>query len=168
MLLPFRKVAISDRPLQFNEQWDIKELISNRQDITAVTPLTADLSAEQATGGVVDVHGKVSAGVDMLCSRCLKPISEHLHIDFHEQFKQGKQPEDLPEDDDTVYVDGEDIDLKLYAEEAFLLHLPFIPLCSDTCKGLCPKCGHELNEGDCGCDNEVIDPRLAGLKDFFK
>lgn len=38
MLMPFRKVATSDGPLEFNEQWDIKELVSNRQDITAVTP----------------------------------------------------------------------------------------------------------------------------------
>lgn len=74
----------------------------------------------------------------------------------------------MEEDDDIIYVDEDQFDLKLYAEEAFLLNLPFIPLCSDTCKGLCPTCGHELNEGDCGCDNEVIDPRLAGLKDFFK
>ena len=168
MLMPFRKVATSDGPLKFNEQWDIKELVSNRQDITAVTPLTADLSAEFREGDVVDVHGKLTVGVDMLCSRCLKPINEHFHIDFHEQFKQGKQPEGLHEDDDTLYVDGDSVDLKGYAEEAFLLDLPFIPLCSDTCKGLCPKCGHELNEGDCGCDNQVIDPRLAGLKDFFK
>ena len=168
MLVSFRKAATSGRPLSFNEQWDVKELVSDRKDITAVTPLTADLSVQLESGGVVDVQGTLTAGVDMLCSRCLKPVNEHLHIDFHEQFKQGDQPEDVEEDDDTIYVDEDQFDLKLYAEEAFLLNLPFIPLCSDTCKGLCPTCGHELNEGDCGCDNEVIDPRLAGLKDFFK
>lgn len=168
MLVSFRKAATSGRPLSFNEQWDVKQLVSDRKDITAVTPLTADLSVQPESGGVVDVQGTLTAGVDMLCSRCLKPVNEHLHIDFHEQFKQGDQPEDVEEDDDTIYVDEDQFDLKLYAEEAFLLNLPFIPLCSDTCKGLCPTCGHELNEGDCGCDNEVIDPRLAGLKDFFK
>lgn len=92
MLMPFRKVATSDRPLHFNEQWDIKHLVSNRQDITAVTPLTADLFAESREGNVVDVHGKLTAGADMLCSRCLKPLSEHFHIDFHEQFKQENNP----------------------------------------------------------------------------
>jgi len=168
MLVSFRKAATSGRPLSFNEQWDVTQLVSDRKDITAVTPLTADLSVQLESGGVVDVQGTLTAGVDMLCSRCLKPVNEHLHIDFHEQFKQGDQPEDVEEDDDTIYVDEDQFDLKLYAEEAFLLNLPFIPLCSDTCKGLCPTCGHELNEGDCGCDNEVIDPRLAGLKDFFK
>ncbi|CAI6030483.1 hypothetical protein PAECIP112173_00614 [Paenibacillus sp. JJ-100] len=168
MLMSFRKVATSDRPVRFNEQWDIKHLVSNRQDITAVTPLTADLSAESREDDVVDVHGKLTIGMDMLCSRCLKPLSEHFHIDFHEQFKQGKQPEELSEDDDTLYVDEDSVNLTEYAEGTFLLDLPFVPLCSETCKGLCPKCGHELNEGDCGCDNRVIDPRLAGLKDFFK
>lgn len=168
MLMSFRKVATSDRPVRFNEQWDIKHLVSNRQDITAVTPLTADLSAERREDDVVDVHGKLTIGMDMLCSRCLKPLSEHFHIDFHEQFKQAKQPEELSEDDDTLYVDEDSVNLTEYAEGAFLLDLPFVPLCSETCKGLCPKCGHELNEGDCGCDNRVIDPRLAGLKDFFK
>ncbi|MFD1907102.1 YceD family protein [Paenibacillus rhizoplanae] len=49
----------------------------------------------------------------------------------------------------------------------FVLHLPDSVLCKADCLGLCQKCGQNLNEGTCSCDNTVIDPRLAALKGFF-
>jgi uncharacterized protein len=48
--------------------------------------------------------------------------------------------------------------------EQVLLQIPPSPLCAEQCQGLCPKCGKDLNEGDCGCDRTVVDPRWAALK----
>ena len=50
------------------------------------------------------------------------------------------------------------------AQTGFFMNVPGKFLCSEDCKGLCPQCGADLNEGDCGCDNEVIDPRWEALK----
>ena len=65
--------------------------------------------------------------------------------------------------DEEIYS-GKEIDLKPALREQILLSIPPSPVCSDDCKGLCPRCGKDLNEGECGCDRTVMDPRWAALK----
>jgi uncharacterized protein len=64
------------------------------------------------------------------------------------------------EDRDELFIDEIIVD-------NIILSLPIKTLCSETCKGLCPICGQNLNEGDCDCEIENIDPRLQKLKDFY-
>ncbi|AIQ63909.1 hypothetical protein D3C81_328330 [compost metagenome] len=170
MKFHFRKIANADGPLHFHETVDVSEAVKGRKDILNVSPLSAELDALPAGTDIVAVEGKLSGDADMLCARCLNLVKTHMDIPFAEAFKWGKEPAvpDEDEDEDLIYVSDETVDLKPYVEENYLLHLPLSVLCADDCKGLCPTCGHNLNEGPCSCDNTVIDPRLAGLKDFFK
>lgn len=71
------------------------------------------------------------------------------------------------DDDDTVPVADSAIELDGPAGELLFLGLPTRDLCREDCRGLCPKCGKNLNEGDCDCDRKEIDPRLAVLKKFL-
>jgi uncharacterized protein len=59
---------------------------------------------------------------------------------------------------------GKVIDLDPIVREQILLELPEYPVCDEQCKGLCPVCGANLNDRECGCDRHVPDPRWAGLK----
>ncbi|MFM9277366.1 YceD family protein [Paenibacillus jiagnxiensis] len=169
MHLHFRKVAMNDGPVLIRESLNVEPLITHRKDITSVSPLTADLAAVSEGEGRIDVSGTLAAELDTLCSRCLTPVHEHMNIPFSERFEQGQeQPDAEDEDMESIMIEGESFDTVPYCEESFLLHLPFAPLCRPDCKGLCPTCGQNWNEGSCSCNNERIDPRLAGLKDFFK
>lgn len=169
MLIQFRKLTTSDQPLQFHQTVDVSQALRGRKDIIAAEPLTADLKATPSVDGSVDVRGRLQGRLEMKCSRCLKPVIEHVDIPFHEVFQPVDDPDGVQdEDDDITYVQGESVDLTHYVEEALLLYLPLAPVCSEDCLGLCPNCGRDLNEGSCDCDTEAIDPRLAGLKDFFK
>jgi uncharacterized protein len=67
------------------------------------------------------------------------------------------------EDLDVFAYDGEKVDLEPLFREQFVLAIPFAPLCSETCKGLCPQCGIDRNLETCACE-APIDPRLAALK----
>ena len=71
-----------------------------------------------------------------------------------------KAPNELPKSD-FDYVDIDDL-----LESAFILGMDTIILCREDCKGLCPRCGADLNEGDCGCGKES-DPRLAVLEQLL-
>lgn len=116
------------------------------------------------------MHGQLTARLELVCSRCLTSFTETYVIPFDEQFKLTDSTDLSPEEeeDDVTAVTEDLIDLQPYVEVALLLALPFAPLCSESCKGLCPTCGTNRNEQSCGCSNERIDPRLAGLQDFFK
>jgi uncharacterized protein len=69
-----------------------------------------------------------------------------------------------PETVDEEPYSGKTIDLAPALREQILLAVPPSPVCDESCKGLCPTCGKDLNAGDCGCEKTAIDPRWAALK----
>lgn len=101
------------------------------------------------------------------CDRCLKEISETLSFDF-ERMISSDIPSVSNEDDfdsDIIYVSESGIDIDISVTEELVLELPLYRLCKDDCKGLCSKCGKNLNEGACSCsDEKEIDPRLKKLQ----
>ena len=120
----------------------------------------------------VDVEGKVIAKVEMECSRCLSPVESTLEIPFkvsyitEEHCTDEKDSELHGEELEISIYDGEKIDVSDLAREQILLNLPAQIFCSENCKGLCPKCGANLNQKTCDCETKEIDPRWANLKNL--
>ena len=94
------------------------------------------------------------------CARCTKEISGV----FEHTFTRPLATKLEEEDDEYLMITQGVIDLDTPLLEDLILSLDFVYLCKEDCKGLCFKCGHDLNDGDCGCaDKKEIDPRLAIL-----
>ena len=70
-------------------------------------------------------------------------------------------------EDEMPYVSGYSLDVDLFVSDELYVNMPMQVLCKEDCKGLCPKCGKDLNKGDCGCDKTVLDPRMAKILDIF-
>lgn len=116
------------------------------------------------------------------CGRCLTPVTLAVPVEFElvlvpaeedstsagaERRDRGEGPVGgtfRAEDADEERYHGKTIDLDPILREQILLSLPAYPVCQDACKGLCPACGQNLNERECGCDLRVPDPRWAGLE----
>lgn len=96
------------------------------------------------------------------CDRCLETVVREYQRDFSHTLV--RRLSDEQDDDAYVVVPDERLDLDELLREDILLDMPYKFLCSPDCKGLCPKCGKNLNEGDCGCGHREIDPRLEALK----
>lgn len=161
------KDSAKEKLVSLHETLDVSGLLKGRSDVKSFGELVADLQAETASG-VMEVTGTLNLDVQMVCARCLGPVHQNLTVPFREVFaeKEEKLP-DSEREDAHIVTEGK-VDLKPYVEEALWLALPNIPVCQEDCKGLCPVCGTNRNETDCGCKQERIDPRLAGLADFFK
>jgi len=114
--------------------------------------------------GFIKLTGNVSAKLSAPCARCLAPVREELCVEVNFAISTGP----VESEEDTLVAESEKIDLDALAWETLWTNLPLRLLCKEDCKGLCPKCGKDLNEGSCQCDHKEIDPRLAGLADFFK
>jgi uncharacterized protein len=149
------------------ETLDVSALFKGRRDVLSAGPLRVDLAARGVQDGMAVVEGELAIEVAMPCSRCLKPVKISVAVPFREHFKVGREPQTEEEAELFIAVPDNEIDLTPYVEEAVQLELPLVPLCAEDCKGLCPECGKDLNEGECGCDRTPIDPRLAALKDLF-
>lgn len=108
------------------------------------------------------IEASFSGEVIFRCSRCLDEFEKKISgdIEFDIPVTEG-------EDNDNVYLQGDYLDLSVVVEEALAFYLPMKVLCSEECKGLCSNCGQNLNEKECSCNVETIDPRLEKLKYFF-
>lgn len=148
------------------------------QEVRFEEPFTGEAEIWNA-GDRLLVKADVSGEAKLVCSRCLAEYTEILDVSFDEEFVSGEPEEGRTEEDEeeeeesgrTVSLyEGDEIDLTDPLRENILLELPMKPLCDEECKGLCPTCGTNLNEGACKCegDREVVDPRLAVLKDLLR
>lgn len=114
--------------------------------------------------GIINLNGRLKAEYEVECSRCLKSLRRMLEIKLNEDFVSIGN-----EVDDDVYVyENNQIDLDKVVADNVLLSLPVRQLCNDSCKGFCPKCGTNLNEGTCDCKDEKINPQMEKLKGFFR
>lgn len=116
-------------------------------------------------GKALELNAKCSGRVKVHCARCTKELERNVNFDIKEFFMQDDG--NVGDNEDVVLFEGYTIDLTDIVINHFLMNVSGKYLCSGDCKGLCPKCGADLNEGDCGCSDDEIDPRWAGLLDIM-
>ena len=102
------------------------------------------------TGRGVSMHAVLTADVVSRCALCLEEARIHVQADIENRFSRTPN-----EDEDEYLIEGYAADLTKPALDALILELPMRFLCRPDCRGLCPVCGKNRNEGDCGCAAEV-------------
>jgi uncharacterized protein len=163
------KVLIS----QISEEGLDLELQETTESDTIVSPIRARLRIEKV-GAELIVKGNVIADVTLQCSRCLKDfwsvLSVPVDVIYHpvEELKGEDKHEIKCEELDMDFYSGEELNLLDLLTEQIELNLPMKPLCSDLCKGICLRCGADLNAGNCSCTVKDIDPRFEALKKLLK
>jgi uncharacterized protein len=112
-----------------------------------------------------DFHLNISYSSEweFFCGRCL----EKTKYVVQGEIKRSIVKDGNDGDDDYVVVESSVIDLYDVIYNDIVLNLPGQVVCDNECKGLCPDCGVNLNEGACECSSEEVDPRLAKLKNLF-
>jgi len=111
------------------------------------------------TAGVLQLRADVTAAADCICARCLKEFVLEISLPVSAVLAE----EIFDEDNTDIYLlDGEYIDLDEVVITTLVLGMEQRYLCSEDCRGICPKCGKNLNEGPCSCGADS-DPRLAVL-----
>ena len=158
MRLDLREIIhVPDASKPFRFQMDLSQLeFYGKHLITR--PVQVEGSVTNHAGALV-LEGKASSLLDLTCDRCGKEFSREKVVPLN--CLLATELEDA-ENDEIVLLDGTEVDLDELAQTAFILAMDTKNLCSEDCKGLCAKCGADLNFGPCGCRPEV-DPRLAAL-----
>ena len=138
-----------------------------------VEPVVAEVFLLPQEDGCL-LRGTIRGVVAMPCNRCMEETLVVLNQSFDEFEEYPRPDETEPEGDghaeilERTVIEMEGgapfLDLNALLWEEFSLALPVKPLCRPDCRGLCPKCGKNLNEGACGCSSDEGDPRLAALR----
>ena len=162
MLLDLRELFVSDGAVkEVDYEFSMSDI-----DVAGGHPFCSpvEVSARvENRSGIVTIGVKADFDYSTSCDRCMKPIERRFSYSFSH-----KLIESLEEDNDD-YIEAPDLSLDLdeLVSSDILLELPSKFLCRGDCQGLCQKCGHDLNLGDCDCDKAEIDPRLEKLKELL-
>ena len=120
---------------------------------------------KNAGGGHFELDLDVRCQFAAVCSRCLMPVEHKLSFHVNERFV---------EDEGLSVDEGEDfgfsdhtIDIFPAVQRNLLLNMPMKSLCDEDCAGLCKQCGKNLNEGDCGCEGEIVNEQFRDLLQHF-
>lgn len=114
-------------------------------------------------GGSLELSANGYAKLERVCDRCTEAYQTDLNFPVEERMKKMDAVEEGNEDPDVFLIEGSSIDLAELAYTGLCLNLPVKSLCSETCKGLCPICGQNLNIQSCTCDDSPTDPRFDVL-----
>lgn len=139
--------------------------------MSLVAPVTGRLRFVRDHAGIL-VQGWLSTEAELECARCLAPARVPIRFELVEHFRPTiNLPEGPPilrdpdeEDEPATEIDAHHVlDLSAVIEQTLALNVPLHPLCRADCLGLCSTCGHDLNDGPCGCTGGA-DPRWDALR----
>lgn len=151
-------------PIQYS--FDLSKL-----EFDTVYPFVSPVEAE----GTVEMHAgfaqmtvAVAFDFSVPCDRCTSQIRKRFTYRFSHTLVEALSNEQDADDDQYIVLEEDGtLDLDRLLTEDILLALPTKFLCREDCRGLCPICGKNLNDGPCGCSQHQIDPRLEVLKQLI-
>ena len=164
MILALKKIFLNE-----NENLSVHtELGMAQEKENGISHFPEKVSADITVAnhaGLVEFEAEVRFRYCFLCDRCYECFDRVLAYRFSHILVT-----EPPEDGSDDYIEAPDymLDTDALLRDDILLELPSKFLCKDSCKGLCPKCGKNLNEGKCDCPEKEPDPRFAVLAELLK
>jgi uncharacterized protein len=144
------------------------------EDLRIESPITGPLTLIRTADGIL-LTASLGTDVELECRRCLESFSAHVEFDLQEEFHPSvdiqtgaKIPVADTEEDATIIDEHHVLDMTEVVRQGIILAIPMSPLCREDCAGLCSVCGQNLNEGQCQCVTDTVDPRLKVLKELLQ
>ena len=138
---------------EYEKELDIDHIDFRHKEIEIEGPLKVNLDVLKAEDSFV-LTGQIEGTLILECSRCLKEFPYPIEVEISDEL--------FIEDIEDLH----NVNVFPILVSDIILEIPIKPLHDEDCKGLCSVCGQDLNEGECDCEEEIVDPRLAKLKDF--
>lgn len=154
---------------------DAKEIGLEIDDVEFISPIECSVNLIRERN-IIYASVEAELDVQLICRRCLSKYKTRISTHFDYQYEKTDEPEKLRSEflssiDRRYYMENT-INLTEDVRQAIVLEIPLWPLCSEECKGLCPKCGHNLNEGTCSCELDILPPGksrpFAALSDLIE
>ncbi len=169
MLIDLTRIADSDgKKMQIEIPYEPDSFSSALGKFPIISKTPVSLEIINKGNQELQITGEMSLTAVIPCSRCLTDVSVPLTVSF-EKKADLKLGEDAPAEqlDEQNYLDGYNLDVDKLVYGEILINWPMKVLCREDCKGLCSRCGVNLNLETCGCDSTDLDPRMAKIRDIF-
>jgi len=165
MLLGLSKIIDSPgASVSFSTSVDLSDLRYG-ESYPVTEPVLADGTVRN-TAGVLLMKGQIHTCIHGVCDRCAADFDQEIRFPIDVVLVTELSNEEN-EDEWVFPLEGDSADLDDIVRTVFVLNLDSKLLCKEDCKGLCCRCGKNLNEGPCNCQKE-LDPRFAALKQLLE
>ena len=117
---------------------------------------------------VLEIAGRAELAAVIPCARCLTPVEQRFVLDIERRVDMKlsvREREEILEE--SNFISGNALDPEILVQSELLVQWPIRVLCKEDCKGICSRCGANLNDGACSCDTAELDPRMAAIRDIF-
>lgn len=148
---------------KFSTDVDLSNASFSPQLVRFEKPVQVSGSIKNA-GGVLILFADVAGAYRSVCDRCGTEISKRITFSFEEHFVK---TQNAVLDGEALLLEEQEIDLVPILADQVFSHLPMKHLCTPDCKGLCPSCGKNLNDGPCDCKADDFNPQFEALKHLF-
>ncbi|MFI3115233.1 MAG: DUF177 domain-containing protein [Clostridia bacterium] len=163
MVINFKKIRVSEEEkIDFDYNVDLSHVEHLLENVFP-NPVRIKGSISNHLG-IIKLYAECSTVISCSCGRCLKPVIQDYKVVVDNVLSTEQNENDL---DDTFVVLTDKLELDEIIIPTIILELEMNYLCSEDCKGLCPKCGTDLNLNKCQCETKIIDPRLAVLQQLL-
>lgn len=150
-------------------EFDLKKSTMNvnlkKEGVNTVGPVRVKGKMENLGNRVFQIKGRIEVVAIGVCSRCLKQTNVKQTIVFSLKFSDAREKS---KEGDLITFSGDEINLNPQIADEIILNWPGKILCKPNCKGLCSKCGKDMNTTICKCENDDFDPRFSALKQLFQ
>lgn len=170
MIVDLDALALDDRA---GASLSFTEVIESGTEVPFPRPVEGRIAFSRAED-ITWVRGDVGTDVTLACARCARPFGFRLAGTFREGYRAGaaaakegtERAEGLSRGPVVLSLTSAQLDLTELVRQHLVMALPMAPLCRLDCRGLCPACGADRNEGTCDCADDETDPRLRVLRAF--
>lgn len=145
---------------------DLAQLDVGEETFVPLGPARLDARLTQAGAGIV-LSGTLSVTVQAVCSRCLREFPLDVSAELEGFYIQPGQEAELPEEQEYAFIEDGSVDIADALMAALALELPFAPLHSEDCPGICAQCGADLVDGVCSCGPDLSASPFASLAELF-
>lgn len=161
-------LKVDDKVMQSDTKLELEAFVSRLGSFPIVSKSPVFLKLQNKEDRNLQITGKVDITVLIPCSRCLEDVKIDLEICIDKNVDMNlDDSERIKKLDEHNYIDGYNLDVDKLVYSEMLLNWPTKILCSENCKGICNKCGSNLNLETCDCNQTDLDPRMAKIRDIF-
>ena len=154
--------------IQLQPELELDKISFQMGDYPMLEKTPVELEITNTGNKVLELKGIGSVTVGIPCDRCLEQVAVKIPYEIEQKLDMKKSDTERVQDlDENDYLTGMDLDVDRLVYLEVLMSWPLKVLCREDCKGICSRCGKNLNKGSCGCAEEPKDPRMAAISDIF-
>lgn len=169
MLLDLTEVLSQDeRILEKTIPLEMDQFQIQTGNFAIISKSPLELKVVNAGERMLDITGHVELTASIPCARCLRPVEQRFVLDIERRVDMKLSEQEREEIlEESNFIEGNALNPEILAHNELLIQWPIRVLCKEDCKGICSRCGANLNDGACSCDTAELDPRMAAIRDIF-